>query len=74
MENRVCEVLWMKRVLEKLRLDAEASMRLFCDNKSVINIAHNPIQHDHMKHIEINRHFIKKKTEKWNYLYVACDF
>ena len=38
-------------------------MKLSCDNKGAINIAHNPVQHDKTKHVEINRHFIKKKIE-----------
>ena len=38
-------------------------MRLYCDNKSIISIAHNPIQHDRTKHIEVDRHFIKGKFE-----------
>lgn len=29
-------------------------MKLYCDNKSTINIAHNPIQHNKTKHIEID--------------------
>ncbi|KAL9420128.1 hypothetical protein AB3S75_037830 [Citrus x aurantiifolia] len=63
MANGVCEVLWIKRVLGELRLDIEAPMRLFCDNKSAISIANNPVQHDRTKHIEIDRHFIKEKLE-----------
>ena len=39
-------------------------MKLYCDNKSTINIARNPIQHDRTKHIEIDRHFIKEKLEE----------
>ena len=39
-------------------------MKLYCDNKSAINIAHNPIQHDRTKHIEVDRHFIKEKLEE----------
>ena len=39
-------------------------MKLYCDNKSGINIAHNPIQHDMTKYIEVDRHFIKEKLEK----------
>ena len=39
-------------------------MKHYCDNKSAINIAHNPIQHDRTKHIEVKRHFIKEKLEE----------
>lgn len=38
-------------------------MRLYCDNKAAINIAHNSVQHDQTKHIKINRHFIKEKLD-----------
>lgn len=38
-------------------------MRLYCDNKSAINIAHNVVQHDKTKHIEIDGHFIQEKLE-----------
>jgi len=31
--------------------------------KLTISIAHNPIQHDRTKHIEIDRHFIKEKLD-----------
>lgn len=34
------------------------------DNKSAIDIAHNPVQHDRTKHVEVDRHFIKEKIEK----------
>ena len=38
-------------------------MKLYCDNKSAINIAHNPVHHDRTKHVEIDRHFIKEKLD-----------
>lgn len=38
-------------------------MMLYSDNKSAISIAHNPVQHDRTKHVEIDRHFIKEKLE-----------
>ena len=40
-------------------------MKLYSDNKSTIRIVHNPIQHDGMKHVRIDRHFIKIEIEKW---------
>ncbi|KAI5322145.1 hypothetical protein L3X38_031217 [Prunus dulcis] len=39
-------------------------MELHCDNKSAIDIAHNPVQHDRTKHVEVDRHFIKEKIKK----------
>jgi len=46
MAQGVCELLWMKIILDDLKIKYEAPMGLVCDNKSTISIAHNPIQHD----------------------------
>jgi len=59
----ICELLWIKIILEDLRIKWEEPMRLYCDNKSAIGIAHNPVQHDRTKHVEVDRHFIKEKIE-----------
>jgi len=39
-------------------------MRLYCDNKAAISIAHNLVQHDRTKNVEIDRHFIKEKLRE----------
>ena len=54
----------MKIILDDLKIKYEDPMRLFCDNNSAISIAHNPVQHDRTKHIEIDKHVIKEKLEK----------
>jgi hypothetical protein len=46
--------------LKKLGYDCKEPIRLYCDNKVVININHDPVQHDRTKHIEIDTHFIKE--------------
>lgn len=38
-------------------------MKVYWDNKAAISIAHNPVQHDRTKHIEVDRHFVKEKLE-----------
>ena len=38
-------------------------MKVFCDNKAAIAIAHNPVLHDRTKHVEVDKHFIKEKLE-----------
>ena len=60
----LCELLWLKIILDDLRIKWDGPMKLYCDNKSTINIAHNPILHDRTKHNKIDRHFIKEKLEK----------
>ncbi|PON63855.1 hypothetical protein PanWU01x14_128320, partial [Parasponia andersonii] len=59
----ICELLWLKIILEDLKITWEGPMKLHCNNKSAVNIAHNPMQHDRTKHVEVDRHFIKEKLE-----------
>jgi hypothetical protein len=56
------EMLWVKNLLSELRL-MKGTLRLWCDNKSAINIANNPVQHDRTKHVEIDRFFIKERLD-----------
>jgi hypothetical protein len=37
---------------------------LLCDNESAIKIAHNPVQHNKRKHIEIHHHFIRDHVNR----------
>ena len=59
----ICEGLWLKKVLEDLKMVMDLPIKLYCDNKAAINISHNPVHHDRTKHVEIDRHFIKEKVE-----------
>ncbi|KAL6333802.1 hypothetical protein AAG906_028988 [Vitis piasezkii] len=64
MAHGICEAIWIKRLLEELKISYEFPMRLYCDNKATICIAHNPVHHDRTKHVEVDRHFITEKLEK----------
>ena len=59
----ICEVMWIKRMLEELKASDSLPMKLYCDNKAAISIAHNPVLHDRTKHVEVDKHFIKEKLE-----------
>lgn len=64
MAQGICEVLWLKRVLEELRRPMGHPLKLYYNNKATISIVHNSIQNDRTKHIEIDRYFIKEKLEE----------
>ena len=38
-------------------------MNLYCDNRDVIQIAQNLVQHDRTKHVEVHRYLIKEKLK-----------
>ena len=44
-------------------MTSSSPMMLYCDNKATISIAHNQILKDRTKHMEVVRHFIKKKID-----------
>ena len=57
------QILWMVSTLKDFGLNF-ASVPLFCDNTSAINIAKNPVQHSRTKHIDIRFHFLRDHVEK----------
>lgn len=59
MANGICELLLLRMLLSELGFQVSEPMSLYCDNKAAISIAHDPVQHDRAKHVEIDRHFIK---------------
>ena len=66
----LCEALWLRFLLHDLGYLSRQPIRLLCDNKVACDIAHNPVQHDRTKHVEVDRFFIKEKLDirLWNCL------
>ena len=56
------EMLWVKNLLSELKL-MKGTLKLWCDNKSALSIATNPVQHDRTKHVDIDRFFIKERLD-----------
>ena len=59
----LCEALWLRLLLHDLGYLSRQPIRLFCYNKAACDIAHNPVQHDRTKHVEVDRFFIKEKLD-----------
>ncbi|GJT55667.1 copia protein [Tanacetum coccineum] len=58
------QILWMRSQLTDYGLVFN-KIPLFCDNKSVIALCYNNVQHSRSKHIDIRNHFIKEQVENW---------
>ena len=60
----ICEALWLRLILMDLGYLPRQPIRLYYDNKAACDIAHNPVQHDRTKHVEVDRFFIKEKLDE----------
>lgn len=47
-------------------------MKIYGENKSIINIACNSLQHNKIRHLEIDIHFFKKNKSGFICLFVLC--
>jgi hypothetical protein len=60
----VCETLWLSLLLRDLGYPFRQPIRLYCDNKAACAIAHNPVQHDRTKRVEVDIFFNKEKLDE----------
>lgn len=56
-----CELQWQSYLLKDLQAPLTPPASLYCDNHSVIHLAHNPTFYFRTKYIEIDRHIICEK-------------
>jgi len=64
MAKAICELLWIRNLMQELLVEQTKAMKLYCDSKAACDIAYNPVQHNRTKHIEVDKHFIKEKLEE----------
>jgi uncharacterized beta-barrel protein YwiB (DUF1934 family) len=57
------QLLWMRQTLRDYSYKL-SKVPLLCDNKSVIRMADNPIEHIRTKHIDIRYHFLRDHQQK----------
>ena len=58
-----CELIWIHQLLKDLHVQMICTLKLFCDNKSAIHIANNPVFHERTKHIEIDCHTVRDQIK-----------
>lgn len=53
------KLLWLRWLLSDIGVPQPFAIILYCDNQSVIQIAHNDVFHERTKHIENDCHFVR---------------
>lgn len=46
MTQGICELMWLRILFKELQVNVKMPIRLYCDNKITISIAHNLVHHD----------------------------
>ena len=49
----ICEGIGVRSILQNLGVIEETHILLCCEYKSAISIAHDPVQHDRTKHVQM---------------------
>ncbi|GJS52124.1 ribonuclease H-like domain-containing protein [Tanacetum coccineum] len=55
----VAETAWLRNLLRGLHSPLSTATLVYCDNVSAVFMSANPVQHQQMKHIEIDIHFVR---------------
>ena len=64
--DTICEFVWLRWLLADMDAPQPIATPLYCDNRSVIYIAHNDVFHERTKHIEIECHITRQHLKKGN--------
>lgn len=59
MSETVKELKWVKGLIQSFGIQHPGPMQLYCDSKSAIYIASNPVFHERTKHIERDCHHVR---------------
>jgi hypothetical protein len=60
--NGVAEACWLRQLLQELHAPLMKCTLVYCDNVSVVYISTNLIQHQRMKHVEIDLQFVRERV------------
>ncbi|XP_072080920.1 uncharacterized protein [Arachis hypogaea] len=62
--NGTCELVWLLKLLKEFNILPPLPVDIFCDNKSAIYIASNPVFHERTKHVEVDCHVARNKFKE----------
>jgi hypothetical protein len=67
-----CQCIWLRSILNHLKVDQSSSTLIYCDNSSSIKLSKNPILHGRCKHIDVRFHFLRDLTKDGTIELIHC--
>jgi hypothetical protein len=64
LSSAVKETIWLRMFMNEIGFPQQAPTMIQQDNQSTISLAHNPMQHNRTKHIDIAHHHIRECIEE----------
>ncbi|WMV23679.1 hypothetical protein MTR67_017064 [Solanum verrucosum] len=74
--NALAELIWVRNLLNELRITIPNTPTIFCDNVGVTYLYHNPVFHSGMKHIAVDFCYATNQVQAHHVLVThthACD-
>ncbi|GKA99022.1 retrovirus-related pol polyprotein from transposon TNT 1-94, partial [Tanacetum coccineum] len=71
--SSACQVVWLRRILEKLSQVQHSPTVVYCDNTSAIRLSRNPVMHGRSKHIDVRFHFLRELVNDGVVELVQCS-
>lgn len=62
MAQTAADLVWIHQLLSKLHMPLHPPHVLWCDNRSAMALASNPVFHARTKHIELDYHFVRDQV------------
>ncbi|GJT95759.1 ribonuclease H-like domain-containing protein [Tanacetum coccineum] len=62
MASVTCEIMWILKIIKDLNVDNLIPANLYCNNKSAIQIAANPVMHKITKHFDLDVYLVREKV------------
>jgi hypothetical protein len=57
----MAKACWLQQLLQELHVPLMKSALIYCGNVNSFYLSTNPIQHQRMKHVEIELHFVRER-------------
>jgi hypothetical protein len=67
------QAIWLNKLLADLGQKQASPTKLYCDNKSAIAIAENPVQHGRTKHINVKFHSLREAEKNMFIKVLHCS-